>query len=394
MTTTRKRRGQRPDGYIQVSATVGRDKDGKNIRKYFFGRTRAEAEAKRARFIAELESGLRMDAATMLLSEWVDRWMSTYGINKADYSPYINRLKADLGKHPIREIYELHLRKTLEEAYGGKSTSAATKYRMIIKQVFAKAKVNRIIQHDPADKLDLPKTTTGSHRALERWESELIMANWRVHRAGRWAMIMLLTGLRRGEMVALDWDAINLEKRTLTVSASAKFSGAEVIIKSGAKTIAGQRTLPICDPLYAMLADTPEDIRQGPACTIKGGRRITQAGISRGWKTYCRMLTRVANGEKPDQQGRRNDLKKKADVAPEPKKEKVLFSCTPHDLRHTFATALYTAGVDIKSAQYYLGHADVAMTINLYTHLSVERENQSRSALTDYLDKWLNPEEK
>lgn len=62
----------------------------------------------------------------------------------------------------------------------------------------------------------------------------------------------------------------------------------------------------------------------------------------------------------------------------------------PHDLRHTYATALYDAGVDIKSAQYYLGHDDVNMTINLYTHLSKIKENEARSSLVNYLDKWLD----
>jgi len=65
----------------------------------------------------------------------------------------------------------------------------------------------------------------------------------------------------------------------------------------------------------------------------------------------------------------------------------------PHDLRHTFATGFFEAGVDIKSAQYYLGHADASMTMNLYTHLTEERKNASRATLTDYLDDWLDPPE-
>ncbi len=395
MTTTRKRKGQRPDGYIQVSATVGRDKSGKAIRKYFFGRTRTEAEAKRDKFVAEQNSGLRIDAKTLKLRDWIEIWKTTYKVKTDDYAPYINRINKDLGDHLIGDIFELHLHDTLHTAYYRKSTSAAVKYRMIIKQIFSRAKSNRLILSDPSENLALPKeTTAGSHRALERWEADLILNNWKEYRAGKWAMIMLLCGLRRGEMVALDWEDVDLEKRTLAVVSSAQLHGKDVIIKTGAKTLAGRRTLPICDPLHAMLSETPEADRTGPVCRKADGSRITLSAVLRGWATYCRVLTRIANGEKPLQQGRRadreKDAQKKEENPKEEKKPKVVFDCTPHDLRHTYATALYDAGVDIKSAQYYLGHANVTMTINLYTHLSAERENQARSALTDYLDKWLD----
>ena len=89
----------------------------------------------------------------------------------------------------------------------------------------------------------------------------------------------------------------------------------------------------------------------------------------------------------PDQRGRRSDLKKA-------KEEKGAiwhdFSFTCHDLRHTYATALYDAGVPVKAAQYFLGHADVRVTLDLYTHLSKEREEKSREQAIEYLDKWLD----
>ena len=56
--------------------------------------------------------------------------------------------------------------------------------------------------------------------------------------------------------------------------------------------------------------------------------------------------------------------------------------------------SLYDSGVDTKSAQYYLGHADTTMTINLYKHLSNERENTARSAIITYLDKWFRSQER
>lgn len=389
MSNTRKRKGERPDGYIQVTLTIGKDGSGKAIRKSFFGRTRAEAVRKREEYKTEYGLGLDMANREITLDAWLEKWSATYKVS-SDYDPYVNRLRATLGPNQVRSIRPLHLRQTLHDAYEGKSTSSATKYRMIIKQVFSQAKINRIIMTDPSENLKLPKTVSGSHRALERWETDLIMDNWRVHHAGRWAMVMLLCGLRRGEMVALDWDAVDLENKTVTVSQTADLKKGKPRIKSGAKSESGVRTLPLCAPLISMLEETPIEKRNGPVCRKADGKRVTSSGIDRGWDTFCKAMTRIANGEKPIQTGRRTD-REKQDPEVKPKEPAVVFDCLPHDLRHTYATALYDAGVDIKSAQYYLGHANVRMTIELYTHLTEEKENRARSSLTDYLDNWLNP---
>lgn len=326
------------------------------------------------------------------MNDWIARWQEAYSVNVSDYAPYINRLKKDLGKKPIRSVSEADLVQSLS-AYAGMSSSSALKYRMILKQIFHKAKKNRLIPEDPAEDLPLPDdVTTGTHRALAPWESECILNNWSVYHAGRWAMLMLLCGLRRGEMVALDWDAIDLESRKLTVKASASMRGSVTTVKDRTKTKAGARILPICEPLYQMLVQVPPEERTGPVCRSAKGERITQSSVDRCWKTYCNMMTRILNGEEPDQRGRRRDCvgDKYRSPSDDDGGERIVFSCLPHDLRHTYATALYDAGVDIKSAQYYLGHDDVNMTINLYTHLSKIKENEARSSLVNYLDKWLD----
>ena len=60
---------------------------------------------------------------------------------------------------------------------------------------------------------------------------------------------------------------------------------------------------------------------------------------------------------------------------------------SPHQLRHTYATILYTSGVDILTAQKQLGHSDVKTTIGIYTHLEAEREKNSIDKLNSYISK-------
>jgi integrase len=388
----RKRKGERKDKRIQITYTDGVRPDGHPNRISFYGRTRTEALEKRERYKREKEQGLAHGERATTVNDWIARWQEAYSVNVSDYAPYINRLKKDLGKKPIRSVSEADLVQSLS-AYAGMSSSSALKYRMILKQIFHKAKKNQLIPEDPAEDLPLPDdVTTGTHRALAPWESECILNNWSVYHAGRWAMLMLLCGLRRGEMVALDWDAIDLESRKLTVKASASMRGSVTTVKDRTKTKAGARILPICEPLYQMLVQVPPEERTGPVCRSAKGERITQSSVDRCWKTYCNMMTRILNGEEPDQRGRRRDCvgDKYRSSSDDDGGERIVFSCLPHDLRHTYATALYDAGVDIKSAQYYLGHDDVNMTINLYTHLSKIKENEARSSLVNYLDKWLD----
>ena len=63
----------------------------------------------------------------------------------------------------------------------------------------------------------------------------------------------------------------------------------------------------------------------------------------------------------------------------------VIDRITAHMLRHTYATILFDAGVDVKSAQKFLGHADIEVTLSIYTHLSKFKEDQAIKALNDHL---------
>ena len=231
------------------------------------------------------------------------------------------------------------------------------------------------------------------HRALQRWETELITENWMQHRTGVWMMIMLYTGLRRSEMIALNWDCVSLEERTIEVCRAAEIVSNQSVIKEITKTEAGKRTLPICDPLYEALKSIPQKKRVGPVCLSAHGRLISQSAFDRGIDGFNAAMERILNGEPPNQQGRRRDVEKKG-ASPEKDKQgadsRKTFSIKAHDLRYTFATALYDAGVDLKSAQYYLGHSDVRTTMNIYTQLSEERKKVSRAQMITFLDNWLD----
>lgn len=101
------------------------------------------------------------------------------------------------------------------------------------------------------------------------------------------------------------------------------------------------------------------------------GEKITDQSFRKAWESYEYFLYRCAGGQ-PIGRNRPRNVQ--------------VQHFTPHMLRHTYATLLYDAGVDVKSAQKYLGHADLEVTLGTYTHLSKFKKDQAVEVLNDYLD--------
>lgn len=390
-TGKRKRKGERSDGRVQVTYTDGVRPDGTPNRISFYGRTRTEANRKRDEYKAKSAIGIVDNKVTV--AEWVDVCLKLYRTKvnpayaKGDAVPY-NKLKAAIGRMQVSNVREADLQKLLNQLEGT-SVSNIKKHYQAFFRVFERARTNRLIFINPAEGLELPQGTKGTHRALERWETDCILNHWQEHRCGLWAMLMLLCGLRRGEMMALRWENVNMAMRQLKVCEVAVIETNQTKIEERAKSLSGIRTLPICAPLWEALNTVPVEKRTGFVCLSAQGQQISGSAFDRGWNGFNLAMQRILNGEPIVQQGRRTTLKTKMENAEKEGKHYILFNVRAHDLRHTFATALYDADVPVKAAQYYLGHADVRMTLDLYTHLSQEREKSSRSQIVDFLDAWL-----
>lgn len=364
----RKRKGERPDGRIQVTLTIGIDESGKPIRKSFYGSTRKEAEAKRNAYTDDVKAGLNPLHEDITLEDWIDQWIKLYDIDMTWKQHYANRLKRDLGKVKLRDITEAHLYQSLHDGYNGKSTGAASAYRNFMRNLFRKAVKNHLITENPSDELDLPKTSANSHRALEQWEIDCLLKHHRLAYGGMLALFMLLTGTRRGECLALNWDtSIDMEHRLFHIHSIVDYYSdyEEAVVVNRTKTKAGVRSIPMCQALFDLLNEIPPHERHGLLFSTDG-KPINYPQFRVLWKQFLDAIN--------------NQLLSKAHG------QTLKFSCTPHDLRHTYATLLYDAGVDVKTAQSYLGHSSSKMTMELYTHLSKSRKNHSEELLLNYLN--------
>lgn len=354
--------------------------------KEFYGTTQAEANAKRDAYRRELESGLRAQTLGINFSTYAIQWIETYKDSCTDrtYNAYVgivNRAIDVIGDRRMKDITKMDIQKLLN-SLKGYSTSAVKKHRMTLNSIFSSAVQDRVILANPCYGTKLPDSTSGTHRAITDEERELIHQSVGHHDMALAAMVMLYAGLRRGEVLALDYTDIDLEDGFINVSKGIVFDGNQPILTTP-KTDAGIRSVPIIEPLKSAF----EGMGGRVLCNESGGI-MSQIAFKRKWESYISYLETLLNGCQKRWYGRTREHK--AIVAAggtlPPWRE-----CTirPHDLRHSYVTMLYDAGVDIKTAMKWVGHADQQMIMRIYAHLTEQRERASHTQLASHVEKWL-----
>jgi len=179
---------------------------------------------------------------------------------------------------------------------------------------------------------------------------------------------MLYAGLRQGEVLALNWEDIDFDNRVIHITKSREVLSNTPSIKKP-KTKAGYRDVPIPDILYDALILVRKN--KGLVCPDTKGRLMSGAAYKSAWNSFMNHLNVIAGGQKA--------------CGPKHPHIQVLDRITAHMLRHTYATILFDAGVDVKSAQKFLGHADIEVTLSIYTHLSKFKEEKAIQALNNHL---------
>lgn len=320
------------------------------------GKTELEALQKLAEKLAAAKRGEETVGGSMTVDAWYKEWKALYkepkGLTAKSLrmydGQYKNYIKPRVGHLKLRDVRDVHLQRILNEQ-AGKSSSHAKKLRMVMQEMFKRARQSRLIPFDPAELLELPATTTGGRRTITEEERAAILAVAESHRAGLWVLTLLYTGMRPGETAALMWSDVDFERNEIHVHA-AKESGSKDI--KAPKTAAGIRDIPI----HAALLPKLRAARGKPFTPVfptQAGNRQSEDSLRRMWKSFRRDL----------------DIYMGAEVY----RNQIIVSVLPSDLspyclRHTFCTDLQRAGVPINVAKELMGHADIQTTANIYTH--------------------------
>ena len=183
-------------------------------------------------------------------------------------------------------------------------------------------------------------------------------------------MLMMYSGLRKGEVTALTWADIDFDNHTISVNKSFNFKQGEIKLP---KTTAGNRVVSVPAKLIRFLRTVPKN--NILVVTTANGGRMTESAWKRLWESYLKDLnlkygTSLIKRSKFDPKG--------SIMTIEP--------FTPHCLRHTFCSIMYEAGTDVLTAKEQMGHSDIKTTLSIYTHLDKQHKQKNISKLDAYLD--------
>lgn len=329
----------RADGVtLQHAITI----DGK--RKHFYGRTDEEIDQKIAAYYQTLNRG-------KLFSEVLEEWQAVHGetVTPATQRAYLAPSRAALerfGNVPVKDITAKEIKTVLTEmARQGYSIKTIKKYYTIYHSVLDYAAENGYIDHNVAKNVSMPKYAkpVQKRQPATPQEEAIIKAN-----VERWLFpyFLLMTGLRKGEALAIQFKDIDRQAKSISVTKSVCYKYNTPYIKEP-KTAAGIRTVPLLDELAAQLPEgPPEDF------LFSGPKPMSMMVYQRRWARY---------------------------------QKETGITCTAHQLRHSFATMMYDADIDVKQAQYILGHASEAVTRDIYTHIRDSKRQSAADKLNAFI---------
>lgn len=320
------------------------------------GKTELEAMTKLAEKLAAAKRGEELVSGSMTVSAWYKQWIELYkkpkGLTEKSLKMYNEKfngyIRPAIGHMKLKDVKDVHLQRILN-SQAGRSASHVKKIRMVLQEMFKRARQSRLIPYDPAELLELPTVKQGRRRSITEEERAAILAVAERHRAGLWILTLLYTGMRPGETAALTWSDVDFDHNEIHVHA-AKESGTRTI--KGPKTDSGVRDIPIHAALLPrLLAARGKPF--SPVFPTKAGTIQSESSMRRMWNSFRTEL----------------DLQLGAKTKDGKIVESVVADdLTPYCLRHTFCTDLQRAGVPINNAKELMGHADIQTTANIYTH--------------------------
>lgn len=326
---------KRADGRYQRRKTI----NGKSV--MFYGRTLAEIDEK----IAAYELRVNHPATFREIAQkWKDaRWDKLSITTQQGYKKAYDRAVEYFGDKYAAEItapeVKHYLKYFIDRKYALKTVQAqkgiiSTIYNYAISEGFVKDNPTKDVTIDrglpkkkrlpPSDE-DIQKIAYGEYE-------------WLLPR------ILIYTGMRRGEVLALDWSDIDRTTKTIFVNKVVVYQSNRPTVENRTKTEAGTRYIPLPDALARYLPPN----RSGRIFEYK------YSALRKKWEKWAKALG---------------------------------VDCTMHQLRHAYASILLDAGVSAKDAQPILGHSDVKVTENIYTHILESRGKKTVAQINEYFNK-------
>lgn len=355
----KKEKPNRKDGCYEIKATVGIANDGTPIRKSFYStKSKADARQKAEQYKVQQElqeqTGICLQKNRMLFAVWAREWLEIYKKGKVKDQTYYFTYQINVEKYlipffgtmrlqTIRQIDIQRYFNTVQNAETGAALSASVldKHKMILSSIFHAAIDNDLCFKNPVKNIKItskPKQERHVYTAEQAKQAEQYALEH-----GRYDIVLLMhTGLRRSELLGLQWTDLDFERKLLHVQRAVTQTKGGILIDKP-KTKTSVRDVPISDFIIEIL----EKIERTGTYVI-AGKNFDEPMKPHTYADHFAVFMRKMQ------------------------EETGLPILTPHELRHTYGTLLRENDVDIYTIQKVLGHSDISITSNIYVHNDIE----------------------
>lgn len=350
---SKKSNTRRADGYYEKKKTY--TINGKKVVKHFYYTDAFDLVDKIRKFEISVS-----EASSLYFQRVAEEWRNEHffeisGGTQISYTPAYNRAVEEFGKRELKSIQPLDVKRFLERlAKQRYSAQTVRVQRIVLNLIFKNAVLNGYTDFNPVSAVSVPRNLPKAKRELPS-DADIQCVLTSVEKPfGLFAILLLLTGCRRGEALALQWRDVDFNNRILHITKSVNYSGDNQnvpILSSHPKSDAGIRMVALLDELYNLLLEESKG-KAEDAFLFGGEKPLTKSEFRNRWNSYLK-----ATG----------------------------IDITPHQLRHAYATLLYDAGIDEKVAQGLMGHSTIALTRDIYTHVRQSRLDSAAASLNRYV---------
>lgn len=334
---------------VYKGKTVRQRSDGRWWARYYkngkqcsvYGKTQAECYNKLKNAVNGKGKNTAL-ARGCTLSEWLQKWMQLYKENKLKPSTleqmhrYLKEVQPIANK-PLNKLTAIDLQEFLNGIEKPRKREKLFEY---LKDALTKAVKNKLIPDNLFDGIDKPKFIRKQSKALTHEQEQRFVAECKRSNQGDLFLLCLYQGLRLGEALALTYNDIDFNKKTITVNKSIDSMGNITT----PKTATSIRTL----PLFSRTAELLK--RDGASNLFNYQRKVYQNSMLK----ICKRLG--------------------------------FTGINIHSLRHTFATRCAELGITAKMVQQWLGHSTLDMTLNIYTHINADFEQKEVAKIDTQFD--------
>jgi len=364
--------------------SISRRKDGRWMGRYtvhthegpkqraVYGKTRAEVAGKLTKAMADRDGGIVYDAGKQIVGEYLTRWLADSvkdTVRQRTYERYESIVRVHLvpaiGGMKLKNLTPAHVRSLNREKLDSGLAPRTVQYiHRTLSKALKQAVSDGLIPRNAAGSVKPPQPRTEEIRPLNREQVRVFLEAVSGDRLEALYVVAITAGLRAGELLGLKWEDLDLEagmlqvRRTLSETRSGRIfeapksgKGRRIrLTRKATEALRGHRKRQI-----------EEKLQLGTLWQDNGLLFPSQVGTPIGGRNLIRHLKiRLGRAGLPS-------------------------TFRFHDLRHTCATLLLRQGVHVKFVQELLGHGDVSLTLNTYSHVLPDMGDAAAGAMDEAL---------